>query len=241
MSNPLHIYCALHLVEKLCQEFRIITIDPRGDGASDPLPERYTLRDHAADVRAVIEASAAGHVVGLGVSRGGTLMVTLAAAYPGLVHQLVLISSHATPSVTHARLEWVDEVRVLLRHGQKEQAFRILASTIYSEPGTDHLIDQTVQSHLNFPTDIALNFLTPDPEDDVDSLLPDLQVPTLVMHGTVDRRVPFAAGQYLAEHIAGAQFYAFEGKGHMAMFTTAVNEFCEVLRHFVRTGGVPER
>jgi pimeloyl-ACP methyl ester carboxylesterase len=40
----------------------------------------------------------------------------------------------------------------------------------------------------------------------------DLQVPTLVMHGTVDRRVPCTAGQSMAQHIPGAQFYAFGAK-----------------------------
>jgi hypothetical protein len=33
---------------------------------------------------------------------------------------------------------------------------------------------------------------------------------------------------------------ALAGKGHMAMFTTTANKFCEALRYFVRTGGVPE-
>jgi hypothetical protein len=32
-----------------------------------------------------------------------------------------------------------------------------------------------------------------------------------------------------------AQLYAFEGKGHLPIFT-ATDEFCEVLRRFVRTG-----
>ena len=90
-------------------------------------------------------------------------------------------------------------------------------------------------------TDVHLKFLDPDPEDDVVSLLPHIQVPTLVMHGTADRRVPFTAGRYLAEHIPGAQFYPFMGKGHMAVVTTAIREFCEVLSCFVRTGTVPEK
>src|SRR4030095_17239726 len=38
-------------LELLCQDFRIITIDPRGQGRSDPLPGPYSLLDHAEDVR----------------------------------------------------------------------------------------------------------------------------------------------------------------------------------------------
>src|SRR5207253_3249911 len=58
------------IVEQLCQEFRIITMDLRGTGRSDPLPERYTRIDQTEDVRAVIESAAAQPVVGIGTSAG---------------------------------------------------------------------------------------------------------------------------------------------------------------------------
>ena len=62
-------------------------------------------------------------------------------------------------------------------------------------------------------------------------------MPTLIVHGTEDRQVPFAAAEYLAAHIAGAQLYPFQGYGHVPLFT-ATQEFCDVLRRFVRTGGM---
>jgi hypothetical protein len=70
------------LVEQLCQKFRLVMIDPRGRGASDPLLGPYPLQQHAEDVRAVIEALANGPVVGVGLSKWGGLLVKLAVAYP---------------------------------------------------------------------------------------------------------------------------------------------------------------
>jgi class 3 adenylate cyclase/pimeloyl-ACP methyl ester carboxylesterase len=228
------------LVEKLCQEFRIITIDPRGSGTSDPLPEYYSLREHAEDVRAVIEASTVDQpVIGVGLSRGGTLMLTLAATYPALLHKLVLVGATATPSATYTRVDWIHQVRQLIREGHLDQANRILGQVNYPEPGTGHLIDQYVRLRKTVPADILLKFLDPDPEDDIAALLSHIHVPTLVMHGTADRRTLFADGQYLAAHIPGAQFYPFEGKGHMLPYT-AISEFCEVLRGFIHTGRVPD-
>ena len=56
------------LLELLCQEFRIITIDPRGLGASAPLPEVYRVRDHVEDIRTVIETVVQQPVILVGYS-----------------------------------------------------------------------------------------------------------------------------------------------------------------------------
>ena len=64
---------------------------------------------------------------------------------------------------------------------------------------------------------------------DIRPLLAAIRVPTLIAHGTEDRQVPFAAAEYLAAHIAGAQLYPFVGYGHVPLFT-ATQEFCDVLQ-----------
>jgi tetratricopeptide (TPR) repeat protein len=84
------------IVERLCQEFRIVTIDPRGTGSSDPSQRPYGLTQHALDVRAVIEQAGFGAVTGVGISRGSNLLVRLADAYPDLVRRLVLIGAPPT-------------------------------------------------------------------------------------------------------------------------------------------------
>ena len=227
------------VLERLCQEFRIIRIDQRGTGASDPRPRPYMRKEYAEDIRAVIEAAGAAPIVGVGMSRGGTWMVTLATTAPALVQKLVLVGSHAAPNVFYSQVDWVDEVKALLRQGQKEQALRIIASMGLPEPGTERLVEEFVQARLSVSTDALLDFYAPDPEVDIVALLPQIQVPTLVMHGTADRRIPIEAGHYLAEQIPGALFYPLQGKGHVPAFT-ATSEFCEVLRCFVRTGALPE-
>jgi pimeloyl-ACP methyl ester carboxylesterase len=50
--------------------------------------------------------------------------------------------------------------------------------------------------------------------------LEDVRVPTLVVHGTADRVVPFAHhGAVLAKRIPGAELLAIEGGEHVAIFT----------------------
>ena len=51
-------------------------------------------------------------------------------------------------------------------------------------------------------------------EIDVRQVAPAIRVPTLVLHGTDDRQVPFTRGRYLAENIPGARLVSFPG-GHV--------------------------
>src|SRR5262249_55050601 len=132
------------------------------------------------------------------------------------------------------------EVRELLRQGQKERALRLWYSIGYPEPGTSHLVEQAVQAAQSTSTDFFLHHITPDPEDDIVSLCPQVSVPTLFMNCTAVCGAPVEAGRYLAEHIPGAQFSPFNGRGHLLIYTST-SEFCEVLRCFVRTGAVPAR
>src|ERR1700680_904266 len=50
-----------------------------------------------------------------------------------------------------------------------------------------------------------------------------------------NRLVTCAASEFIASRIPGAQLYLFDGKGHNPMFS-ATDEFCDVLRNFIRTG-----
>jgi pimeloyl-ACP methyl ester carboxylesterase len=50
---------------------------------------------------------------------------------------------------------------------------------------------------------------------DVRELLPQVQVPTLVMHVRGDLVVPIDAGRQMAAGIPGAHFVAFPGRNHL--------------------------
>ena len=97
--------------------------------------------------------------------------------------------------------------------------------------------EQTIRTVLALPREIILSFFDPDSELDIRVVLSQIAVPILVAHGTDDLVVPLASGHYTREQIPGAQFYTFAGKGHVPMFT-AIDEFCDLLRQFVRTGTV---
>ena len=71
-------------------------------------------------------------------------------------------------------------------------------------------------------------------ETDVTALLPQLRVPTLVLHARDEARVPFEAGRRMAAGIPGARFVALPGRNHLFLETEpAFGQFLEQTRTFL--------
>jgi pimeloyl-ACP methyl ester carboxylesterase len=64
---------------------------------------------------------------------------------------------------------------------------------------------------------MAERFLDVVADIDVVDLLPNLEMPTLVLHCRGDVRVPFSLGQELASRIPGAKFVPLEGRNHIIL------------------------
>lgn len=238
LVNPLVYGLALFqpILERLCQDFRIITVDCRGTGASDPLRRPFALREHACDVAAVIDTLGGGAVVGVGLSRGSNLLIRLAVERPELISKLVTVGcplvAQGFASLADYSGYWVECPQAHVRQ-DVPGLLRILSSWMYTEPGTEELKKMLIERGLRLPPDTVLSFYDDDPDVDVSDLLGKISVPALVTHGTGDQLIPFIGAQYLAREIPGAQLYGFEGKGHLPIFT-APDEFCDVLRRFLK-------
>ncbi len=223
------------VLQQLCQEFRILTMDLRGTGRSDPIPAVYSVSDHAADIGAVIEAAGRGPVTAIGISKSGNMLVRLAVAAPSLVKGLVLVGTplDITPgSMSLVRSEDDDRFRAALRAGDLERAMQHFVATIVTEPDTGELAEQFTRNVLRLPRESIVSNWIPDPEVDIAPILDQVKAPVLIVQGTEDRRVSVAAARYLAQHLPDARLHLFEGRGHLPIFT-ATAEFCEVLRRFV--------
>jgi len=68
--------------EKLAQFARVILLDRRGTGLSDPVPDPPTFEERMDDVRAVLDAAGLQQAVIWGVSEGGPMAMLFAATYP---------------------------------------------------------------------------------------------------------------------------------------------------------------
>jgi pimeloyl-ACP methyl ester carboxylesterase len=89
------------------------------------------------------------------------------------------------------------------------------------------------------PADAGRN-LVANGDVDVTALLPQVRVPTLVMHARHDARVPFESGRRLAAGIPGARLVALESENHVLMEDEpAFARFLEEMRAFLQPNARP--
>ncbi len=192
----------------------------------------------------MVEAIGYRRVILIGNSRGVTVAAHFAADYPHLVEKLVLAGlnpavwgSPAYPHPDRLDMEFLGRLRAAMAAEDWPAVVRtFIAQVATREPGCQKLIEGAIRLWSQIPVETLKNFFKlDDPGRDVRALLPELRVPTLVLHGEHDRITPVEVGQWNAERITGAQFHALRGRSHM-MGVTAPTEFVEVVRHFIRTG-----
>ena len=86
---------APQLAGRLADSYRVIALDLPGHGASARLP--FTLDGAATEVGRVIDSTAGGRAVVIGLSLGGYVAMELAASRPEAVRGLVLVGASQEP------------------------------------------------------------------------------------------------------------------------------------------------
>ena len=82
-------------LERLASFSRLIILDKRGTGLSDPVLGEATPEERALDILAVLDAVGSDHATLFGTFDGGTLATLFASQYPERVEGLAL---YATPA-----------------------------------------------------------------------------------------------------------------------------------------------
>ena len=231
-------------VERLAAFSRLIRFDLRGMGLSDPIGASPIPigEEWAADALAVLDAAGSGQAAVVGVAYGAEAAILLTATHPERVRALVLVNAFARlvrapdyPAGVPARvLEWfretltdpqqesgLDDLPLMVPSLAQDAAFRAWwrnAGRRGASPAAALAIQRRVA------------------ESDVRSVLPNLRVPTLVLHSRDDAFVRVGHGRYLAGHIPGARLVELQSADHVpwasdADFAGEMEEFLTGARH----------
>jgi len=205
--------------EKLAQFARVILLDRRGTGLSDPVVEPPTLEERMDDVRAALDAAGWERAVIWGVSEGGPMAMMFAATYPERVQALLLYGTYARftraedypagypPKVNE---KWLGAIESTWGTGELSRHF---APSRESDPTELRILARIERLAMSPGT--ALKLFTLTTQIDVRHVLPAIRVPTLILHRVDDQPVSVKNARYLAEHIAGAKYVELPGVDHM--------------------------
>ena len=208
-------------LRRLASFSRLIMLDKRGTGMSDPLPRHRhaTLEERMDDVRAVMDDAGSERATLLGVSEGGPMSILFAATHPQRTSALILFGTFARILVGESYLIGLDPeiARANLARITELWGEGYLATYVGPSLAEDPAMVQATARYERLAASprAATDLLRLNEDVDVRHVLPTIRVPTLVLHRTKERFVGVEHGRYLAEHIPGARLVEFDGSDHL--------------------------
>jgi pimeloyl-ACP methyl ester carboxylesterase len=207
-------------INPFAARYRVINMDNRDAGDSALALGPYTIADMADDTAGVIINLKLGPSHLVGISMGGFISIELAIRHPELVEKLVLVSTGAGGVV---RVQAKPEMLALLMWNETEEVetFTRRGYTAFAANGymTAHPedLDRVAKDATAKPMspESFQRQLSAVIAHDASDLLDKITAPTLIIHGQDDPLMPYANGQYLAEHIKGAKLSTYPGVGHL--------------------------
>jgi class 3 adenylate cyclase/pimeloyl-ACP methyl ester carboxylesterase len=230
-----------HLYLELAKVRTLLRYDARGNGLSDRAVDDISFDAFVRDLEAVIEAAQVTQFALLGISQGCAIAIAYAVRHPERVSHLILYGGFAQGRNKRARgvAEKDEDAAMLtlmrLGWGKENPAFRQLFTSQFMPGATKTQEDWFNElQRITVSPETAVRILEVASDTDVTALLPQVRVPTLVMHARDDARVPFEAGRRMAASIPGAQFVTLQGRNHLFLETEpAFGQFLEQIRPFL--------
>ena len=213
----------------LLSGYRVIYYDNRGTGTSQGPMDDLTMQTFAEDAIAVLDAAGVDRAHVHAQSMGGMIAQQLVLDHPERVHTLALGCTTPSPirffpDDPQAVLDLYAGVGMFATDPQR--AIDTVLPAVFSpaylrdNPAMRELFMQISSAGAPTPDAVeatlrAMGDMTSGRAFDVADRLGEIRVPVLVQHGSEDRIIPVAAGRYLAEHIAGAEYQELAGAGHI--------------------------
>jgi 3-oxoadipate enol-lactonase len=202
------------------ERFDCIAFDNRGMGLSTPVSEGFSIAEMAADTVGLLDALEVESAHVLGISMGGMIAQELALAHPERLRTLTLGCTYCGGEGS-AFMDPAD-VQVLVEaigSGDRDRALRAMYELNLS-PGFRAEESRYPSFHemaaaLPAPLEVIGLQLQAIFAHDTSARLPELTVPTLVVHGTADRVLPVVNGRRIASLIPGSRLEILDEVGHM--------------------------
>jgi pimeloyl-ACP methyl ester carboxylesterase len=214
--------------------FRTIAVSQRGHGDSDKPESGYTVRDFAADLKALLDALAIRRAVIAGHSSASIVARRFALDHPERIAGLVLEGSFV--KLDEGAAQFGARVASLEDPISHEFA-RDFASATFGRPVSKEFLDAMIEESLKAPARVWRETFASLFDYDDSAEAAKLDVRTLVIWGDKDAIIDRTATDALARSIRDSKLVVYEGIGHTphwedpARFAHDVAAFVEARGH----------
>jgi class 3 adenylate cyclase/pimeloyl-ACP methyl ester carboxylesterase len=231
-----------HLARRLAGFSRTIWLSPRGIGASGGHWSQEFGGTNVNDLSAVLDDCQCQRVTLVGPGPGGQRAIRYAHTHPERVRSLILIEACAhykrepdypigypesalTQALTNAPQQWGTGAQL-----------EVVAPSRASDPLFKERYARI--ERLGLPPNETAALFRAGAMADTRPLLPNLKVPTLVLHRQGDRFIRVEAGRYLGESIPGAKYVELPGDDYL-FFVGDVDAIVDEIEEFLTGGHQP--
>jgi 3-oxoadipate enol-lactonase len=233
---------ALHwgepFLEAVRSAFEVIVYDHRGVGKSSRLEGPITIAQLAEDAAGLLAALQIDSAHVLGISMGGMVAQELALSHPEMVSTLALGCTYCGGEGSAlSSPEVLQRLTEAMMSGDRQRALRVGWEVNISAPMVDdeaayaRFLAIAEQYAVSVP--VVLAQMQACVAHDTYARLADLEMPTLVIHGTADELLPVQNGRLIASRIPGSQLEILDGIGHL-FFWQLPERSAEMLRAHAR-------
>jgi 3-oxoadipate enol-lactonase len=202
------------------EQFEVIVFDNRGIGLSTRVAEQFSIAEMAGDTAALLDALEVESAHVIGVSMGGMIAQELALAHPERLRSLTIGCSYCGGEGS-ALMDPADFQGLVAAMGSGNQdrvleaMYELNLSPGFRAEASRFAEFTTMATALPAPRETIGLQLQAIFAHDISSRLPGLRLPTLVIHGTVDRVLPVANGRRIAALVPGSRLEVYDEVGHM--------------------------
>lgn len=222
----------LPVIPQLALRYRVLALDLPGFGYSASPPGKYSPRNYARVLSALLARHANGPAIVIGHSLGGAVALRLAADHPEQVSKLVLVNAagilQRTAFVKHSLVpSWTEAMPPILRepaarvrdwgNAAIERVFGLPRDPTRVLRASDLAWALLLKDRSNVNAALALI------DEDFSAAVHTVRQPVHILWGEADTVAPLRTGQLLAKRLPRAQLATLPGVGHTPMETAAEN------------------
>jgi len=209
-----------HWLEALAAGRRLVRYDERGCGLSDWDVEDLSFETWVRDLEAVVDAAGLERFPLLGISQGGAVAAAYTIRHPERVSHLIMYGTFARGWMNRGRAtrkEFDAQLGLIkLGWGKDNPAYRqVFTSQFMPEATLEQMGWFNDLQRVSTSPENAVRLQKESGKIDVRELLPQVSVPTVVLHCRGDARVPFEEGRLVASLIPNAHFVPLDGNNHL--------------------------